>query len=539
MDRFAQEQLAHASIRSPLPNRVKHALAHMRANIGEKVTLKGLAVACAMPERTLLNQFRKFVGLSPLAYLLHLRLNAARDELLNADEGATIADIASRCGFTHFGRFAAAYRSAFNETPSATRQRVRAPLDSRATGRDGHDVSGLPRCPGLPREMPSLVVLPLSTETLKESHEARHLTEQLAAALSRTRVGAVSLAHPSHPFTTHSPRPRNAGTQYCLTGRLIQRGERTRVIVRLIDVAADRHVWGDSFDGSADNPFELSDRVTDRVLSNVVASITDAEIKRARDRDGDCTTVSDLAMRALPLIMDTTVPGTRKAIAILTRATELDPTNALAVALLAACHAQLQWRYGAPSAADACVKAAGLSARAAVLDEGDPLVTVARAATAFWAARPDEADALAARALAQDPTNTWAWERYGFARLFGGGNPEHAIADFNRALRLRGPSLSRINCLIGIAGAHAKAGRSAEALHWRRTALAENPAATWLYVMDAGPALEAGDWARFVADVEYVRRGQPELSIALLQDSFHPIDPSVLDALPRAGMPLT
>jgi tetratricopeptide (TPR) repeat protein len=166
-------------------------------------------------------------------------------------------------------------------------------------------------------------------------------------------------------------------------------------------------------------------------------------------------------------------------------------------------------------------------------------VTVARAATAFWGARQDEADALAARALAQDPTNTWAWERYGMARLFGGGDPEQAIADFNRALRLRGPSLSRINCLIGLSGAHAKVGRLAEAARWRRTALAENPTVTWLYVMDAGTALEAGDWTRFVGNVECVRRGQPELSIAILKDSLHPMSPSVLDALPRAGMPLT
>ncbi len=128
-------------------------------------------------------------------------------------------------------------------------------------------------------------------------------------------------------------------------------------------------------------------------------------------------------------------------------------------------------------------------------------MTVARAATAFWVARPDEADALAARALAQDPTSTWAWERYGFVELFGGGDPEHAIADFDRALRLRGPSSSRINSLIGIAGAHAKAGRSTEALRWRRTALAENPAATWLYVMHAFPALQVGDWARVRAVV--------------------------------------
>ena len=350
MDRSAQEQLTDASSQCALPHRVRHALDYMRANIGEKVTLTGLATACAMPERTLLNKFRKFVGLSPLAYLLHLRLNAARDELLNTDDGATIADIASRCGFTHLGRFATAYRSAFRESPSATRRRVRAPLDLDAPARDGDDVSGLQRRIGLLPELPSLVVLPLSTETLKESQEARHLTEQLAAALSRMRAGAVSLAHPYRPLTTHAPRPRNAGTQYCLTGRLTQRGERTRVIVRLIDVAADRHIWGDSFDGSAGDPFELCDRVTDRVLTSVVASITDAEISRAREADVESTTVRDLAMRALPLIMDTTVSGTRKAIAILTRATELDPTNALAVALLAACHAQIQWRYGTPSA---------------------------------------------------------------------------------------------------------------------------------------------------------------------------------------------
>jgi AraC-like DNA-binding protein/TolB-like protein len=540
MKHFAQHQGTGPSDQCASTHSVRHALAYLRCNIAEKVTLTELATACATPERTLLKQFRKFVGLSPLAYLFRLRLNAAREELLIADGAAAVGDIAIRCGFTHLGRFATAYRSAFRESPSATRRRMRAPLDFGSPARDGHDVSGLLRHIGVPHEKPSLVIVPLFTETLKENQEARQLTEQLAAALSRMRVGAVTLAHSSRPFTTHAPRPRNAGTQYCLTGRLTQRGERTRVIVRLIDIAADRHLWGDSFDGSADDPFELCDRVADRVLSNVVASITDAEISRARDRGGDRgATVRDLAMRALPLIMDTTVPGTRKAITILTRANELDPTNALAVALLAACHAQLQWRYGTPSSAAACAEATRLSARAAVLDEGDHLVTVARAATAFWVAQPDEADALATRALAQDPTNTWAWERYGMARLFGRGDPEQAIADFNRALRLRGPSLSRINCLIGIAGAHAKAGRLAEASHWRRTALAENPAATWLYVMDAGPALEAGDWARFVADVECVRRGQPELSIAILKDSFHPMDPSVLDALPRAGMPFT
>ena len=82
MDQIAQDQRTDHSGQGALPHRVRHALAYMRGNIAEKVTLAGLAIACATPERTLLKQFRKFVGLSPLAYLLRLRLNAAREGLL-------------------------------------------------------------------------------------------------------------------------------------------------------------------------------------------------------------------------------------------------------------------------------------------------------------------------------------------------------------------------------------------------------------------------------------------------------------------------
>ena len=51
------------------PQHVKRALAYMRANMAERITLTGLASACGVPERTLLRQFQQFVGLAPLAYL--------------------------------------------------------------------------------------------------------------------------------------------------------------------------------------------------------------------------------------------------------------------------------------------------------------------------------------------------------------------------------------------------------------------------------------------------------------------------------------
>ena len=94
---------------------------------------------------------------------------------------------------------------------------------------------------------------------------------------------------------------------------LRHRDERTRVIVRLVDVAADRHVWGDSFDGSVNDPFELEDRVVDGVLCGVVSRITDAEIERVHNKAPTDLGTRDLALQALPLILGTSVPNARRA----------------------------------------------------------------------------------------------------------------------------------------------------------------------------------------------------------------------------------
>ena len=120
MDGIERAKLIEPDTQRLLPQHVKRALAYMSANIAERITLAGLASACAVPERTLLRQFQRLVGLPPLAYLRRLRLNAARSELTSAENNDDISDIAIRCGFSHLGRFATEYRRLFGETPSAT-----------------------------------------------------------------------------------------------------------------------------------------------------------------------------------------------------------------------------------------------------------------------------------------------------------------------------------------------------------------------------------------------------------------------------------
>ena len=96
-----------------LPQHVKLAVDHMRGNLGERITLSTLASVCSVPERTLLRQFERFAGHSPLAYLRRLRLSTARSELLRAESCDKISDIAVRCGFSHLGRFASEYQRLF------------------------------------------------------------------------------------------------------------------------------------------------------------------------------------------------------------------------------------------------------------------------------------------------------------------------------------------------------------------------------------------------------------------------------------------
>ncbi|HEX5326772.1 MAG TPA: helix-turn-helix domain-containing protein [Acetobacteraceae bacterium] len=525
-----------------LPHHVNRALAYMRANMSKRITLTGLASACGVPQRTLLRQFQRFVGLAPLAYLRRLRLNAAKSELANFRNNDAISDIAMRCGFSHLGRFATEYRQLFGETPTTTRQRVRTRAAEAKNGAsrlsEGYPV------PAVEREKPSLLILPLRTETLQERLEARDLTERLAATLSRIRVAAVALAHPLLAVSVSAPQPRNAGTRYCLLGRLTRRDERTRIVVGLVDVAADRHLWGDSFDGSVNDPFELQDRVVDRVLCGVVSRITDAEIERASNKDPRDRAARDLALRALPLVLGTSVRSAERAIAMLSSAIAMDPADAVATALLSYCHAQLASYHGAQSVADGWTSARHLSQRAGLLDSGDPLVTIARGTVAAFLKQPEEQEALVARALAMDPTSAWAWERRGYIRQ-GQAFQHHsvdeadaAIVDFHQSMRFRGPSLPQANCMHGIASAHYAAGRFDQAMTWARKALAENPEADWMHKLLSCSANKLGDKATVARSVDCMRRARPHLTVSEIVEIWPWADTGWLEAITRAGMPL-
>ncbi|MDT5327463.1 MAG: hypothetical protein QOF25_4615 [Mycobacterium sp.] len=82
------------------------------------LTTATLAVQCNISVRALQEGFRRHLGMSPMAYLRTVRLrHAHRDLHTGHPSQATVASIAHRWGFSHLGRFAAAHKAMFGETP--------------------------------------------------------------------------------------------------------------------------------------------------------------------------------------------------------------------------------------------------------------------------------------------------------------------------------------------------------------------------------------------------------------------------------------
>jgi transcriptional regulator GlxA family with amidase domain len=88
-------------------------------------TVADLAAFAGVSERSLHAAFRRRLGTSPMAYVRAKRLDRAHDELLRLAPGGgtTVTDIGLSYGFTNGGRFAAAYRARFGESPSQTLRR--------------------------------------------------------------------------------------------------------------------------------------------------------------------------------------------------------------------------------------------------------------------------------------------------------------------------------------------------------------------------------------------------------------------------------
>lgn len=105
---------------------VRRAVELLEDRPGEPWTTVGLATVLHVSVRSLQERFQAELGVPPMTYLRRVRLGRVREALehATADE-ASVRQLATAAGFRHQGRFAALYKDAYGELPSATLDRVR------------------------------------------------------------------------------------------------------------------------------------------------------------------------------------------------------------------------------------------------------------------------------------------------------------------------------------------------------------------------------------------------------------------------------
>lgn len=100
---------------------VRKAERYIDDNLDQPLTAAGIASACGTSIRALQLAFRAERDTTPTTHLRRQRLRRTRDALIAADPAVvTVNQIALQHGFTHPGRFAGAYLTAYGEHPRTT-----------------------------------------------------------------------------------------------------------------------------------------------------------------------------------------------------------------------------------------------------------------------------------------------------------------------------------------------------------------------------------------------------------------------------------
>src|SRR3984885_4553101 len=367
-------------------------------------------------------------------------------------------------------------------------------------------------------DKPSIVVLPFDNMSAEPGQDylADGIVEAITAALSCIRSFFVIARSSAFTYKGRATNARDIGKElgvaYLLEGSVQKAGTRLRIIVQLIETEGGAHVWSSRFDGAIDDFFDLEDRITEQVAGALQPSIRIAEIKRSRRKRPQDLGCYDYTMRAMPHVWALEKDKSSEALELLEKALTIDSEYPLALVLAGWCHAQRAVYTWVDDIVGSQAMARSLAERAADLSGDDPLVLAVLGAVHTFVRHHGTARVLLERAVSLDTNCAWAWSRLGWIENYS-DQPERAIANFERALRLSPSDPMNFNNYVGLGSAHEIAEEYDKAAAFYRRALEERPNAGWIYRNLASALSGAGRVEEAKHAFAEMRRNYPDLTV--------------------------
>ncbi len=290
-------------------------------------------------------------------------------------------------------------------------------------------------------DKPSIAVLPFQNMSGDSEQEyfADGMVEDITTALSRLRWLFVIARNSSFTYKGRAVDVkqvgRELGVRYVLEGSVRKAGKRVRITGQLIDASTGAHLWADHFDGELADIFDLQDQVTASVVGAIAPKLEQAEIERAKRKPTESLDAYDYFLRGMAAFYRFSKPSNEEALALFSRAIELDPDFASAYGMAARCYLQRKGFGWVTDREREIAEAERLARRAAYLGREDAVALgTAGFALVVVVGDLDDGPALIDRSLAaqSEPGMGMALQRLdeGIPRRTGSrdraGRPRHA-----------------------------------------------------------------------------------------------------------------
>jgi AraC-like DNA-binding protein len=120
--------IRYGGMRKPSPSllgtlarwQLQRATEIMASNLGQRVSLVNVARHCDVSPSHFSRAFKASTGLTPSSWMLRLRIDRAKDLLRQS--GASLAEVASRCGFADQAHFTRTFSRYLGVSPGAWRR---------------------------------------------------------------------------------------------------------------------------------------------------------------------------------------------------------------------------------------------------------------------------------------------------------------------------------------------------------------------------------------------------------------------------------
>src|SRR5579863_3502561 len=300
-----------------------------------------------------------------------------------------------------------------------------------------------------PEQVRSLAVLPLENLSVTPDQEflADGMTDELIASLAKVKHLRVVPRTSSMAYKgTHkslSEIAKELNVDAVVEGTVMRSGDRIRITTELVQIAADRALWAETYESNVDDVLSLQQRVAGAIVSTIQVELTPQERQNLKAYQPSSPEAYEDYLKGRYYWNKRSEEGLTKAIDYFERATKEDPNYALAYAGLADCYGIIGAAIvGTVPARDVAPKAEDAARRALELDP-----TLAEAQTSLatvilnykwdW----QGAENGFKKAIQLDPNYATAHQRYSLY-LMAMGRTDESIKEIKQALKLDPLSVS-------------------------------------------------------------------------------------------------